>query len=193
MSALPTRMCLEPATASRHRSTTARSVEIFPSPGSIPTGPLTVSVAASMSTIDALMPATRTSPTMTWTRSVPRPRSEFRFRNSLASTSASVRSGPNSSRANRRPRRLWNSGARAGGRFITVLATAAWAKDSRNSRFLPTRGSLTRLSGEIAIPGSDLTYYKMFNAAPEIHPPRGGFRARSRGRGRLWRRFRRDP
>ena len=50
----------------------------------------------------------------------------------------------------------------SGGEFITLLATAAWAKDDRNSRFLPTKGSLTRLSGEIAVPGSELTYYKLF-------------------------------
>ena len=50
----------------------------------------------------------------------------------------------------------------SGGEFITLLATAAWAKDNRNSRFLPTKGSLTRLSSEIAVPGSELTYYKLF-------------------------------
>ena len=50
----------------------------------------------------------------------------------------------------------------SGGEFITLLATAAWAKDDRNSRFLPTKGSLTRLSSEIAVPGGDLTYYKLF-------------------------------
>ena len=48
-----------------------------------------------------------------------------------------------------------------GGQFITVLATGSWANDKRNSRFLPTTGSLTRLSGEIAVPGGDLTYYKV--------------------------------
>ena len=63
----------------------------------------------------------------------------------------------------------------SGGRFITVLATAAWAKDSRNSRFLPTRGSLTRLSGEIAIPSSDLTYYKMFTRHQRFIPLAGDF------------------
>ena len=49
-----------------------------------------------------------------------------------------------------------------GDRFITLLATGSWAKDSRDSRFLPTKGSLSRFSGEIAVPGSDLTYYKLF-------------------------------
>jgi len=50
----------------------------------------------------------------------------------------------------------------SGGGFLTFLATGAWAKDSRDSRFLPTRGSLSRLSAEVAVPGSELTYYKLF-------------------------------
>ena len=48
-----------------------------------------------------------------------------------------------------------------GGQFTTVLATGSWANDKRNSRFLPSTGSLTRLSGEVAVPGGDLTYYKV--------------------------------
>ena len=57
-----------------------------------------------------------------------------------------------------------------GGRFITLLATGSWAKDSRDSRFLPTRGSLSRLSGEIAVPGGDLTYYKLFARHQRLLP-----------------------
>ena len=57
-----------------------------------------------------------------------------------------------------------------GGRFVTLLMTGAWAKDSRNSRFLPTRGSLSRLSGEIAVPGSELTYYKLFARHQRFFP-----------------------
>ena len=57
-----------------------------------------------------------------------------------------------------------------GDEFITLLTTGAWAKDSRNSRFLPTRGSLSRLSGEIAVPGSDLTYYKLFARHQRLFP-----------------------
>ena len=57
-----------------------------------------------------------------------------------------------------------------GGRFFTLLATAAWAKDSRDSRFLPTRGSLSRLSAEIALPGSELQYYKMFARHQRLFP-----------------------
>ena len=48
-----------------------------------------------------------------------------------------------------------------GGRFTTVLVTGSWANDERDSRFLPSSGSLTRLSGEVTVPGGDLTYYKV--------------------------------
>ena len=58
----------------------------------------------------------------------------------------------------------------SGDRYITLLATGAWAKDSRNSRFLPTRGSLSRLSAEVAVPGSDLTYYKLFARHQRLFP-----------------------
>ena len=63
-----------------------------------------------------------------------------------------------------------NFANRHGGRFITLLATGAWAKDSRNSRFLPTRGSLSRLSGEVALPGSDLEYFKLFARHQRLFP-----------------------
>ena len=61
------------------------------------------------------------------------------------------------------------------GRFLALLATAAWAKDRRDSRFLPTRGSLTRLSGEIAVPGSELRYYKMFARHQRLFPLASNF------------------
>ena len=58
----------------------------------------------------------------------------------------------------------------SGERFLTLLVTGAWAKDSRNSRFLPTRGRLSRLSGEVAVPGSELTYYKLFGRHQRLFP-----------------------
>ena len=58
----------------------------------------------------------------------------------------------------------------SGGRFLTFLVTGAWAKDSRDSRFLPTRGSLSRLSAEVAVPGSELTYYKLFARHQRLFP-----------------------
>ena len=57
-----------------------------------------------------------------------------------------------------------------GRQFMTVLVTGSWAKDERDSRFLPSAGSLTRLSGEIAVPGGDLTYYKVFARHQRFFP-----------------------
>ncbi|MCY4349287.1 MAG: outer membrane protein assembly factor BamA [Thiotrichales bacterium] len=63
----------------------------------------------------------------------------------------------------------------SGGRFLTLLVTGAWAKDTRNSRFLPTSGSLSRLSAEFAAPGSELTYYKLFARHQRLFPLPGDF------------------
>ena len=62
-----------------------------------------------------------------------------------------------------------------GGDFTTALLTSGWAYDTRNSRWLPTIGSLTRLSGEIAVPGGDLTFYKAFARHQRIIPLAGDF------------------
>jgi outer membrane protein insertion porin family len=48
-----------------------------------------------------------------------------------------------------------------GNSFNTLTVNARWANDSRNRRLLPDRGSLTSLRGEVAIPGLDLTYFKV--------------------------------
>lgn len=47
-----------------------------------------------------------------------------------------------------------------GGEYDTFHFITRWSRDSRNSRLLPDRGSLTSVQADIAIPGSDLTYYK---------------------------------
>ena len=47
-----------------------------------------------------------------------------------------------------------------GGGFTNFLAQVSYANDTRNSRLLPDRGSVTRVSGEVSIPGSDLEYFK---------------------------------
>ena len=62
-----------------------------------------------------------------------------------------------------------------GEEFITALVTGAWAYDTRNSRWLPSVGSLTRLTGEIGIPGGDLTFYKVFARHQRILPLAGDF------------------
>ena len=48
-----------------------------------------------------------------------------------------------------------------GNDFNTLTLNARWANDSRNSRLLPDRGSLTSLRGEVALPGFDLSYFKL--------------------------------
>ena len=62
-----------------------------------------------------------------------------------------------------------------GARFRTLITSISWAKDERDRRFLPSTGGLTRLSGEIAIPGGDLTYYKIFAQHQRFFPLPGDF------------------
>lgn len=49
---------------------------------------------------------------------------------------------------------------REGKDFLTLELSASFTHDSRNSRLLPDEGSLTKVTGDIAVPGGDLTYYK---------------------------------
>ncbi|MCP5151224.1 MAG: outer membrane protein assembly factor BamA [Chromatiales bacterium] len=48
-----------------------------------------------------------------------------------------------------------------GDEFDSLAFTIGWETDSRDSRLLPTRGSVTRLEGEVATPVSDLQYFKL--------------------------------
>lgn len=48
-----------------------------------------------------------------------------------------------------------------GDRFLEFLLTASWSRDDRNRRIFPDRGMLNRVAGELAVPGSDLTFYKL--------------------------------
>ncbi len=43
--------------------------------------------------------------------------------------------------------------------FNTLRFSANWSHDSRNKAIFPTRGALQRLSGDMALPGSDLMFY----------------------------------
>ncbi|MCB1741556.1 MAG: outer membrane protein assembly factor BamA, partial [Gammaproteobacteria bacterium] len=49
----------------------------------------------------------------------------------------------------------------AGDKFTTVSVNAAFANDSRNSKFFPTSGAFTRVAGEVAVPGLDLSFFKV--------------------------------
>jgi outer membrane protein insertion porin family len=44
---------------------------------------------------------------------------------------------------------------------VGLPLTLSWTRDRRNSALLPTEGTLQRLTGEVALPGFDLQYYKV--------------------------------
>jgi outer membrane protein insertion porin family len=48
-----------------------------------------------------------------------------------------------------------------GDEFNVLKLTGGWGHDTRNRALLPDRGVLRSLSGEIAVPGGDLQYYKV--------------------------------
>ncbi|MBK1703851.1 outer membrane protein assembly factor BamA [Halochromatium glycolicum] len=48
-----------------------------------------------------------------------------------------------------------------GDTFNDFFLTASYTKDSRDSAIFPTRGTLQRVFGEVAVPGSDLQYYRL--------------------------------
>ena len=48
-----------------------------------------------------------------------------------------------------------------GRRYKEGVVTLAWNKDTQDNTYLPTKGSLNKISGEITLPGSDDTYYKI--------------------------------
>ncbi len=49
--------------------------------------------------------------------------------------------------------------AKEGDDFNTLRFTANWSHDSRNKAVFATRGALQRLSGDLALPGSDLQFF----------------------------------
>ncbi|MFW6258075.1 MAG: outer membrane protein assembly factor BamA [Halochromatium sp.] len=48
-----------------------------------------------------------------------------------------------------------------GDQFNDFFITANYTRDSRDSAIFPTRGTLQRASGELAVPGSELQYYRL--------------------------------
>jgi outer membrane protein insertion porin family len=48
-----------------------------------------------------------------------------------------------------------------GGEYVTYTLSAGWSSDSRDNRVLPTKGSVISLVGDVAIPGGDLSYYRL--------------------------------
>ena len=48
-----------------------------------------------------------------------------------------------------------------GRRYNEGVVTLSWSKDTQDNTYLPTSGSLNRISGEVTLPGSSDTYYKL--------------------------------
>nr|VFK13354.1 MAG: Beta-barrel assembly machine subunit BamA [Candidatus Kentron sp. LFY] len=58
----------------------------------------------------------------------------------------------------------------AGSSFNALLITGSWSRDSRNRKIFPNKGSYTYAGTEIAIPGGDLTYYKLTGKHQQFFP-----------------------
>ncbi|MCK4743593.1 MAG: outer membrane protein assembly factor BamA [Sulfuriflexus sp.] len=54
--------------------------------------------------------------------------------------------------------------------FNSFVVTGSYAEDTRNKTVFPTRGGLQRVSAEVAVPGSDLEYYKLNYTARRYVP-----------------------
>jgi outer membrane protein insertion porin family len=59
---------------------------------------------------------------------------------------------------------------REGDTFDTVTLNLGWSSDDRNNALLPTSGVSQTLTGEIAVPGPSLQYYKLKYKANAYHP-----------------------
>ncbi len=68
------------------------------------------------------------------------------------------------------PPRLATFVAQNGSDPVALPLTLSWVRDRRNSALLPTEGTLQRLIGEVALPGVDLTYYKITYDASWYYP-----------------------
>ena len=47
-----------------------------------------------------------------------------------------------------------------GGKYLELLGTARWSRDTRDRRILPTEGSYASALAEVTLPGSELGYYR---------------------------------
>ena len=62
-----------------------------------------------------------------------------------------------------------------GDRFLEYMLDTGWTYDTRNRTVLATRGSLNQVSADVALPGSDLTYYKTSYNYQQFVPLFAGF------------------
>ena len=72
--------------------------------------------------------------------------------------------GPNASRE------VSDFARESGGDYLNLLGTARWSRDSRDRRILPSEGSHTSTSAEVAVPGSDLRFFRLRFAHQQFVP-----------------------
>jgi len=65
--------------------------------------------------------------------------------------------------------------AQNGDVFNDFILTASYVKDSRDSAIFPTKGTQHSVVGEVTIPGSDLTYYRLIYRGRHYVPLTGRF------------------
>ncbi|WP_417535305.1 outer membrane protein assembly factor BamA [Methylophaga sp.] len=70
---------------------------------------------------------------------------------------------------------------REGDTFDTVTLNLGWSSDDRNNALLPTSGLSQTLTGEFAVPGPSLQYYKLKYKANAYHPINDTFTFALRG------------
>lgn len=86
------------------------------------------------------------------------------FRVGISGDRTTINAGPNA------PDEIIDFLEEEGSRFDTIRTSAEYTRDTRNSFFNPTRGSLNRFGVEAATPGSNVEYYK-FNYKNEFYLP----------------------
>ena len=57
-----------------------------------------------------------------------------------------------------------------GSKYLDLELTGSWVHDSRDTAIFPRTGALQKFSGEVTVPGSDLTYYKLSYAHRRYWP-----------------------
>ena len=68
------------------------------------------------------------------------------------------------------PLRIVDFVAQKGRKYDTIRGSASWARDTRDSVFYPTKGTLQEVGGEMGLPGGDLKYYKLRYRQQWLYP-----------------------
>ncbi len=71
--------------------------------------------------------------------------------------------------------------AQNGDTFNDLILSASYSNDTRDTAIFPTEGSLNTVLGEVAIPGSDLTYYRLTYRGRTYFPLTRSFTLSARG------------